>query len=166
MARLPTERKRIRVVRWEGVAMSDLARTAGTIGKTAVASDTEPSTIMRTRGELIIYLSTANAPGIFARYGFGISCVPEGTGATVLRSPLTDQNAPWFVYHAGHLGYDEMVTDVVQAHGLSGHRVQIDSKAMRKCPPDVEVQAVLELVTIDAAATINWAFVGRILMGR
>ena len=100
------------------------------------------------------------------RFGFGLVCVPEGSSTTVVWSPLTDANAPWFVYQSGLVAYEEMVIDVVDVPTISGARYVIDSKAMRKCPPDMEMQAVFEQSDVSGTRNINMLFSGRILLGR
>jgi len=122
-------------------------------------------TIMRTRGQLMASIDGASAPGKAVRVGIGFVIVPEGTGSTVLWAPLTDPNAPWFFYSTFVLGYEEMVTDVVDVPGLSSYRETIDSKAMRKGPPDTEVQVVFENATILSASSVNLFVQGRFLLG-
>jgi len=158
--------KKISHVRWKALTGIAANLSVGSAGIVALAATEFAETVMRTRGELLVWLDAVQSPGSWVRWGFGLVCVPEGTGTTVIWSPLTDANAPWFAYASGHLAYEEYVTDVVAAQQVQAHRRIIDSKAMRKCPPDMEVQAVFENVTVGNASDINFAFVGRLLMGR
>jgi len=159
-------RPRKRELRWTlGVAAFN-AQAAGTIAVNVISAETFAQTIMRTRGELLGDIDGLDAPGALVRWAFGMIVVPEGQAGVVIWSPITDPNAPWFLYAAGHLGYEEYVTDAIQAVEKSSFRRIMDSKAMRKLPPDTEVQAVLEQVTVGDAASINLNFVGRILLGR
>ena len=161
-----TSRKTVQTLRWKKVRIDSGVLSAGSLSVTALAAEEFPDTVMRTRGELAGFVSGVQAPGALVSWAFGLVCVPEGTGATVIWSPITDGNAPWFVYATGHLGYEEYVADVVQAVALSSFRMEIDSKAMRKCPPDMELQAVFQQSSVGTAADIRIAFTGRILLGR
>jgi len=158
--------KKISTVRWKAVKADSQGLNAGSTAVNIIAADEFPQTIMRTRGELVGFLDSLDEPPVLVRWAFGIACLPQGQANTVRWSPLADGNAPWFVYLSGFLGYEEHVADVVQSVSLSSFRVAIDSKAMRKCLPDTEIQAVFEQETIGAAGAINLAFSGRILIGR
>ena len=105
--------KKIDFVHWTRGTGSQLAMTAGTAGSTVLAALHEPETILRLRGSLISYCDGAQTPGGLANIGVGLIAVPEGTGTTVLWSPTTDGDAPWLWVDYFALGYEEMVTDVV-----------------------------------------------------
>ena len=158
--------KKITTVRWKDVKAKAAGLAVGTIAANVVAADEFPQTVMRTRGELMGYIDAPEEPPVLIRWAFGLACLPEGQSSTVRWSPIADPNAPWFVYMSGHLGYEEPVIDVMQHGIISAFRKEVDSKAMRKCLPDVEIQAVFEQETINGAANINMQFSGRILIGR
>jgi len=120
---------------------------------------------MRARGNLLAFADTTQAPGGLIDVAVGMVLVPEGTGTTVLWSPITDAIAPWFFYSRFHLGYEEMVTDVVDVPIATGYREAIDSKAMRKIRPDLEIQFVVEQATIATAMAVNVRVAGRFLLG-
>ena len=120
---------------------------------------------MRTRGNLVAYMDGAPNPGAFVEVGVGLIVVPEGQGSTVIWSPLSDANAPWFWYSCFMIGHEEPVTDVLQHPELLTFREIVDSKAMRKAPPDTEVQIVFENATVGLAGTVNVGFCGRVLLG-
>ncbi len=152
--------------RWQGFRATSLALTAGTSAvEVASASDTT-DTIMRTRGSLVAFIDGAAAPGQLVEVGVGLWIVPEGTGATVLGSPIADDNADWFYYSRFVIGQEEPVTDVIGVPLLAGYREVIDDKAMRIGRPDSEIQAVFENVTVDTAKTVNVSLQGRFLFGR
>jgi len=166
---MPSRRPRgINIVRWEGVETHVNAQAAGTVAVVLRAAESLPNTVMRTRGELCGWVvgTPPLADALLCRWGMGVVCVPEGSGTTVVWSPLTDANAPWFVYASGFLGYQEPVGAAIQASAISSFRKEIDSKAMRKCPADMELQLVFENITHNGAVTIGLAFAGRILLGR
>jgi len=166
MARSTRPPKKIATVRWKDVAAISTGLAAGTSAVNIIAADEFPQTILRTRGQLMGWIDGFEEPPSLVRWAVGFACLPEGQSTTVRWSPIADPNAPWFMYASGHLGYEEAVADVVQMDQLSSFRLDIDSKAMRKCLPDVEIQAVFEQVTVGGAAPINLAFSGRILVGR
>ena len=164
MARRARGRK-IDNLRWIGVSAGTGALAAGVIGITALSASAMPDTVMRTRGQFAAWIDGLEAPGVSARFGAGLIIVPEGTGTTVLWSPLTDPNAPWFWYTSGLLGYEEMVTDVIDVPIMTAYREIVDSKAMRRSPPDTEVQLVIENITFTGALAFNAGFDGRLLIG-
>jgi len=157
--------KKIDFVHWTGFAGGALAFAAGTIAVNLFPASHLKETLLRTRGSLLAFIDGASAPAKLARVGVGMLLVPEGTGTTVLSSPLSEPDAPWFWVSEFLLGYEEMVTDVIDVLGLSSYREIIDSKAMRKIPSATEVQLVMENVTVGTAVGVNIQVVGRALTG-
>ena len=142
MARIRTGRaKKIDVVHWTYGSFSFLAQGSGTSAVNAFAAQHLPETLLRTRGEYVGYIDSASVPPTLVSLGIGLILVPEGTGSTVLWSPLTDGDAPWFYVDYAMLGYEEMVTDVIAVQEMLGVRRIIDSKAMRKIR-NAEIQAL------------------------
>ena len=152
-------------LRWIGVNQGTTALAAGSVAFTALSASTMPDTVMRTRGQFSAWIDGPDAPGVSARFGAGLIIVPEGTGTTVLWAPLTDPNAPWFWYTSGLLAYEELVTDVIDSPLMTAYREIVDSKAMRRGPPDTEVQLVIENTTFGGALSFNAGFDGRLLIG-
>ncbi len=157
--------KRIHTTRWAASSIVSAALSAGTSGATALSAGVPAETILRTRGTGLVYLDGASAPGRFVQVSMGLVLVPEGQGTTVIWDPFGDSNAPWLWYQESILGYEEMVTDVVDVPGASAHRFEVDSKAMRKANDDEELQFVVTNTTIGAAAPINVAVAFRFLLG-
>ncbi len=157
--------KKIDFVHWTGFLESTLALGAGTVGSLVGVAQHLPETLLRTRGNLLAYVDGLAAGGELVVIGVGMIVVPEGTGSTVLWSPISDQDAPWFWLDQFHLGYEEPVVNVVDVPGASSYRSVIDSKAMRRIPQSSEIQIVYENVTIGAAAAVNVTAVGRWLAG-
>ncbi len=147
---------------WTGFSGSAFAQAAGTVGVLISAAQHDRETLMRTRGNLYCQLDGVNAPGVLGQVAVGFIKVPEGTGTTVLWSPFTDSDAPWFWYESFVLGYEEAVTDVVSYPGGGMFRSVIDSKAMRKFRNE-EVQMVIENTSLLAAIEYNLNVVGRFL---
>ncbi len=157
-------RKKIDIVHWTYGSFSALALSAGTVAGTVLAAQHLPETLLRTRGEILVFLDALGAPGRLVSVGVGFILVPEGTGTTVLWSPITDGDAPWFWVDYFIIGHEELVTDVVDIPEVSAARRVIDSKAMRKAR-NTEVQFVVENATVAAGAAINVAGQARFLAG-
>jgi hypothetical protein len=120
---------------------------------------------MRTRGQLVCSLDGTAAPGLLVVIGIGLIVVPQGQGTTVIWSPISDGNAPWFYFSRFVVGYEEAVTDVIDVPGLSSYRETVDSKAMRRSLPDTEVQCVVENATLNGGMNVSVSLQGRILVG-
>ncbi len=158
--------RKIDQTRWVNSSFIFGAFSAGTVAATVLAAQSSNDTILRTRGILRAWLDSTQAPGVGVDVAVGMCVVPDGPGTTVLWSPVTDANAPWFWYTRFTLAYEEMVTDVIDVPGMTSFTEVIDSKAMRKIPPDSEVQVVAENVTLLAAGSINVCSGSRMLLGR
>jgi len=142
-----------------------LALSAGVIGTVLFSVTESPYTIMRSRGSLTAWIDGAQSGGQAIRVAVGMILVPEGSGSTVQYNPIADANAGWFFYSTFTLGYEEMVTDVIDVPGLSSYREVIDVKAMRRVGPQQEIQMVVENGTIGSAASLNLVSDGRFLRG-
>ncbi len=135
---------------------------AGTVAGMVHAATHDRETLLRTRGTLLSYVDTASAPGDLALICVGMILVPEGTGTTVLWSPFTDSDAPWFYFTSFFVGTEEMVTDVIDVPGITSYRETIDSKGMRRMR-NQEIQVVMENSTILNATPVNIVLAGRML---
>ena len=152
---------------WSG-ALADfgsVALSAGTVAEQALVASNQPFTLMRIRGNLLAYIDGGPAPGVSAEIGVGLRMVPEGTGSTVLSSPISDDEASWIYYSTFVVGHEEPVTDVLQIPGLTYFREVMDGKAMRRVKPDTELQWVAENVTLGGAVSVNILIACRFLLG-
>ena len=156
--------KKIDTVHWTYGSFISGAQAAGTIALNVFGAQHLPETLLRTRGEWVAYIDSTEAPGGLASVGIGMIQVPEGTSSTVLWSPITDGDAPWIWVDYAMIGYEEMVTDVVDVPMLTGVRRLIDSKAMRKLR-NTELQVVIEIATVLTAVALNVAGQVRVLNG-
>ncbi len=133
--------KKLNSLNWQLTQAASAAVGAGaTQGFQFSTVGLQPTTLLRMRGEVIGFLDAVQSPGKLIAVNYGIILVPEGSGATVQFAPLSDANAPWLLYGTALLGYEEMVTDVVDVPVISGFRHSIDNKAMRIIRPDLEMQ--------------------------
>ncbi len=117
--------------------------TSATSAVNVLAAQHLPETLLRIRGEWCAWLDALSAPELQNNVTIGLIQVPEGTGTTVLWSPVTDGDAPWIWWDVMMLAYEEKVTDVVDVPGMTSGRRIIDSKAMRKLR-NTEIQCVVE----------------------
>ena len=157
--------KKIDFVHWTGFAVHSSGLSAGTAAATAIGAQHLPETLLRIRGEYTTSIDGAGAPGRFCTMATGLILVPEGTGTTVLWSPLTDADAPWIWYDFSVIGHEEMVADVIAVQNLLGFRRVIDNKAMR-IVRNQEMQVVFENTTVQSACVTNTSVVGRMLAGK
>jgi len=156
--------KKIDVVHWTYGSFAAGALTAGTVAANVLSAQHLPETLLRTRGSWSVNLDGAQAAGIGVSVAVGLIPVPEGTGSTVLWSPISDGDAPWIWWDTVELLYDEMVADVIASQNTASMVRVIDSKAMRHLR-NQELQFVAENATIFSATGVNIAGAVRILSG-
>ncbi len=153
-------------LRWEGGAVASIrAHSAGSAAINVLGAGVPRETIMRTRGEVLVSVDGAQAPGGNVLVSMGLVLVPEGQSTTVIWDPFADEEAPWFWYQETFIGYEEMVTDVIDVPGITSHRIIIDSKAMRRANVDEEVQFVITNTTIGNALSVDVEAAFRFLLG-
>ncbi len=155
--------KKIDFVHWTmGKASSNNMGATATVAATLIAALHEPETLLRMRGFWTAHQRSGIAAGVAGFVAAGIILVPEGTGSTVLWSPLTDHDAPWIWYDMTVIAYEEPVTDVI---GLGGfYRSTIDNKAMR-IVRNQEIQVVFETIQEGGAGNTDHTCAVRILSG-
>ena len=156
--------KKIDFVHW-AFAQSDSNVSAGTAAVNMFAAQHEPETILRMRGNFMGRLPAGIASSVGADCGVGLILVPEGTGTTVLWSPITDGDAPWIWVDYFNVSYFEQVTDVIANPIPGAYRSTIDNKAMR-IMRNQEMQVVFENVTNAGAVTVNFNIKVRALAGK
>ncbi len=157
--------KKIDNLVWGPFGGAFLAQAAGTAANLFKSVQTVPQTLMRLRGEALIYVDATQAPGGLTQVEMGIIKVPEGSGATARYGPSDDANAPWLWFASLHIGYEEMVTDVIDVPGISSARIVIDNRAMRRLRPDEELQIAIQSTTVGGAISVNAVYTGRHLVG-
>ena len=156
--------KKIEVVHWTYGSFVFAAQAAGTAAVSVLSAQHLPETLLRIRGEWALSMVGVQAPQRGLALSIGLILVPEGTGTTVLWSPITDGDAPWMWWDTMHLLYNETVVDVIGSQAtLSGRRV-IDSKAMRK-DRNQELQCVIENASIIGGASVDVVGSVRVLAG-
>jgi len=146
--------KKIQTVHWTLGSFSVQGLSAGSIGVNVFSAQHLPETLMRLRGDVAVAPSQPVADGVGVAVAMGLIQVPEGTGTTVLWSPLSDGDAPWIWWDAVNIIYTETVTDVIATQATMSARKIIDSKAMRK-QRNTEIQFVAEQATVFSLADID-----------
>ena len=165
-SRRSSAQPRIKNLRWGGNTHTFQALSAGTAAQTLITSADATDTLMRIRGELVCWIDGLEVSATAVDIAIGAIVMPEGQGATVVSDPASDDSAPWLFYERFVVGYEEYVTDVIDASGLSVFRKTIDVKAMRILRPDREVQLVFSNTTLIGAASVNLVMSFRALLGQ
>ncbi len=130
-------------------------QSAAAAGTTLIGSGQESlqnQTIVRIRGELLLFLETVTTIGdgfISVHAGIGVTSVDAfNIGVTALPTPSGDSDWPgWIWYHAGASLIGQSVTESENTGTLSQMRIPIDTKAMRKWRLNEAVFGVVELGT-------------------
>jgi len=148
---------------WAGGSHSGAAIATGAFSAAVLNLAIDPQTVIRIRGGLIVSL---NATGIAindtCRVGWGIMVVPSGTvAAGVAATPLSTASADWLAYGTFPLRTETgVITDVLSSQV---HRVDMESKGMRKMREEQELIFVLENEDVIGAPPVDFAMSVRIL---
>ena len=150
----------------EGLVASVVTSSVNAFPATAVAA-LAGLTIIRTRGELLVYLTGAGGAKTEGfRYGFGMCVVSEnaaGVGITAIPAPITDIAWDgWFVYETGTIA--QMFTGLGEASPTQSSRIVIDSKAMRKIKQSDVIVGVIEFDEQGDGAEISANLSTRMLL--
>jgi len=157
--------KKIDFTRWTLGSFTSLALSAGSSQAVIITgSSVQSATILRTRGELLVYMDGSQSRGVMLHGAIGL--LVQQIGATATSLPLTDAEAPYFWYETFTLGYEEPVTDVVDIPGITSVRKVIDSKSMRILRAEQEVVCIVEQATLGSGGAINVQVDARFLLGQ
>ena len=109
-------------------------------------------TIVRTRGELLVFLLSAANPQEGFNFACGICNVTEnafGVGVTAVPAPLTDINWDGWLWH--YQGAVKAFAAATFSDISQSVRIVVDSKAMRKTHNTDVIVAVFETVEVGTA---------------
>ena len=152
--------------------------SGGPVGQTAILTATstvlfpnvaeaalDDLTIVRTRGQLMVQLITADAALAGFEWAFGMCVVSQnaaGIGVTAVPDPLSDIAWDgWFVYETGFaVSADASPSEAAPGSQLA---ISIDSKAMRKMHLTDTIVGVFAVTEIGTA-TMQAALATRILV--
>ncbi len=149
-----------RRIRDWGVGPSSQNQAISATGKTLWTTGTTSSqnlTVIRTRGLVSIYLQTVAAIGDGFRGAHGIYMMTEdafAVGVTAALDPESDSNSDMWLWHSFFdiRAVTATIGDGVNAVGAV-HRIEIDSKAMRKGFDPERVMVGVTGVSESGAAT-------------
>ena len=123
-------------------------------------------TIVRIRGLLDMFLTTATANGSGFVGAFGIGIVTDAAfavGITAVPTPLTEIEWEGWMYHQFISVHGPAGTTAFPAIS-AGSQIVVDTKAMRKIGSDEVLMAVIEVTEDVADATLNVRFGSRMLL--
>jgi len=163
-----------RLTEWDegpgGVTVTDLTTTVPSFVGSVIVASLPGVTIIRIRGELMVHLRLVTAANDGCRGAFGIgiaSAAAVAVGIGSVPTPITEQGADsWMYWKAFSLALPQIGTGA--STGLASletvsMRVEVDSKAMRKLPQDLNLYAAVELGEITGTIACQVSFDSRIL---
>ena len=138
---------------------------------TGITNFVDGQTLIRTRGDVIVGLSsTGGALEGFGRVGLGICVVTDKAatiGITAIPAPITEMGWDGWLWHwVGAFKSIEGVSPTTDANGQSAMRIPIDSKAMRKLGEDQTIVAVMEARDEVGTSVLDATLNTRMLMKR
>ena len=129
-------------------------------------------TLIRTRGEVMMRVTTADAEGSGFHGAFGIAIANANAftvgGIASLLTPLADDDWDGWFFHryfalfsggplAGAASQDVDEVNPVAA----ALRFEVDSKAMRKMTDEEVIYAAIDVVEVGTTVAMGWAFNSR-----
>ena len=129
--------------------------------------------MVRTRGELVFWLTSATAINNGYHGAIGIAnftSAAVAVGVTALQAPLDEDDWDGWLYHryfscmsAGLIVAAAVSLDPSLVHPTtSAVRIEVDSKAMRKTPESTSLVVSVQMVLVGTAAA-SWTFNSRVL---
>ena len=146
--------------------VSGIVTGSSNLFPTAAQATLDDLTVIRCRGELILYLTVAGgAASEGFRWAFGMCNVTEnaaGVGVTAIPDPIADAGWDgWFVFAQGNL--TTRLAALEDGSLLEMQRVEIDSKAMRKTHLTDTIVAVLGTSEAGDGSSMDAKLITRIL---
>ena len=138
----------------------------------SVALTVEGLTVIRIRGWLHAYLSSAGSAldGMAGAFGIGIATTAAVTaGIASVLTPITEQRSENWLYwtpiqlFCPNIGTATSKAIDVAAAGSGLLSVEVDMKAMRKFPDEMSIYAAVELSTEVGTAIVQVRFDSRLL---
>ncbi len=113
--------------------------------------------MVRLRGDLLIWLGLATAPGDGFTGAFGIAKVTDdafGVGASAVPLPIDDEGSDVWLYHRYFSLHGPVVSSTEANSPANVFRAEVDSKAMRKLTIDETIYAAVQVVETGTATAI------------
>ena len=136
-----------------GTAVTSVSSSTSTFLGSAVQTTAIEETLVRTRGILDCFLTSATSPGdgFFGAFGIGrATAAAVAGGVTTVPTPITELGWDGWLYHT-FISCHESSADEAGS-GSSVFRIEVDSKAMRILQNDENFYAALEVIEIGTAA--------------
>ncbi len=144
---------------WEGAIFALTPATGNqtfsTIVSEALLENTPNPTIVRVRGQLLVRITGVGAAIAAAHLTFGIKLVTGqalGIGITAIEHPGTDIGSDWLWWDTRTVRSKDGITDADMSTAQTV-RVSIDSKAMRKVPPNKALVLIVQNTVIVSTIT-------------
>jgi len=155
---------------WEGAALA-FTNATGTASVLTVVSETTLETIpnptlIRVRGQGIVYATAIGASGAQAMIGIGLIKVTAkalAAGVASLPTPGTDSGSDWLWHSDYPIGVRGSLGADSESDGSHVTRFDIDNKAMRKFEPNEVLVMVVENVALTSTVTVQVTVGFRIL---
>jgi len=166
-----------RKVGWEQgpgktTAQAAISTSSSVIVDAALSVLLDGLTLVRTRGQLLLRLTSATSEGNGFQGAFGIGVATTAAvvaGAASVPTPITEQAWDGWLYWTPIILRSVGVMDGTAANDADSinavsavQRIDVDSKAMRKLKADDSIYAILE-VTEGGTANLAWEFDSRML---
>ena len=167
-----TSGSRRRNLSWEAGPRTGTPPSVTAAGNVLIANGSQVSaeglTLMRLRGELLIWLSTVTTilDG-YTRVGAGVCIVSEnafGIGVTAVPAPIADMAWDGWWWHSVFAALQGPSTTETGREPAAGFRVPIDTKSMRKVKETDVVIAVVEFGTEVGTAIAQLSLQTRMLV--
>ena len=154
-------------------ARQGITSSSSVLATTSSAVLQDGITLVRTRGDLNLWLSAATAAGDGYSGAFGVAVASSPAviaGILSVPTPLTEEDWDGWLYHryfscfaGGTIAAATAAeqADQVNASSAALH-IEMDSKAMRKLEIDMTLYAIIEVVELGTAV-LQWAFNSRML---
>ena len=159
--------KTIDYKQWDSMPTVQIAGAAAATHQGGAITFNVPATILRCRGELLMYFDATKQVGdlmiVTAALGI-VSADAYTAGVGSMPDPAGEPEYPWLWW--GEWRLDSIVAAAEEGAGLTVHRVSVDTKAMRKIKPGQNIAWIFELGgVVGAPATIIEQTQTRVLIG-
>jgi len=140
----------------------------------AAQANIDGQTLIRTRGEVLMYLRSASgqSDGFNGAFGIGKATLAAFTaGAASVPTPVTEEAWDGWLYHryfalvsAGPIAAATAAQEQLQVNNVvAALRFEVDSKAMRKIDADEVFYAAIEVTEVGTSDMV-WNFNSRLLV--
>ena len=154
-------------------ASQAISSSSSVIATGAVGIITDGLTLVRTRGDLNLFLTSATTAGDGFHGAFGIAVASAAAvlaGIASVPTPITEEEWDGWLYHryfslfaGGTIAAATAAQQQDQVNSSSAAlHIEVDSRAMRKVETDMTIYAAIEVVELGAAG-MDWAFNSRSL---